>query len=81
MARVRRPYPRQFEVVVGNVGVVYQGPSGIIALTRYENCRQRSIEGLGLMAGEPVTLFADGEPVRLHQGSVEENAEEACQPS
>ena len=57
-----------YTVVVGNVGTVYAGNSRRDAIAEYEACKGASIGDVGRMAGEPVTLFADGEILREYPG-------------
>jgi hypothetical protein len=54
----------RFEVIVGNVGTVYDGRYSHMAYQAFEEYRELSRRGEGRPAGEPVVLMADGE-IRL----------------
>jgi hypothetical protein len=64
--------PARFEVVVGNIGTVYDGPLWKEALQAYSEYRWQSVANYGRAGGEPVTLFRDGEPKWEYQGTLEE---------
>lgn len=51
-----------YEVVVGNIGSVYRGSDEDEALANFREYKAQSQEGYGRAAGEPLTLFKDGEP-------------------
>jgi len=59
-----------YEVVVGNVGTVYNGPSLDEAEDWYDSYARASEREPNhtRVAGEDVTLFKDGEPVKEHIG-------------
>ena len=57
-----------YEVIVGNVGTVYEGDSRYEANKAFNNYRESSRTTKGRAAGESVTMFLDGEPEREHQG-------------
>ncbi len=58
-----------YEVIVGNVGSVYQGTSRVKALATYESYIEVSKEhDAARCYGEDVTLLADGEIEREHTG-------------
>ncbi len=58
-----------YEVIVGNVGSVYQGRSRITALATYESYVEISKEHVGARCfGEDVTLLVDGEIEQEHTG-------------
>ena len=60
-----------YEVVVGNVGTIYNGPSLVEASKLYSDYVDISETRPGSRAGgEDVVLFKDGEPVREHEGLV-----------
>ena len=56
----------RYEVIVGNVGTVYDGPRRHEAMTQYAQYVSRSQAGDGRAADEPVTLLKDGEIIREH---------------
>ena len=51
----------RLEVVVGNIGSVYLGDHIGEAARCYGEYKRQSADGYGRAAGEPVTLFKDGE--------------------
>ena len=52
---------KAFQVVVGNVGQVFDGSNYMQARTTYAKYIEQSKAGYGRVAGEPVTLFHKGE--------------------
>lgn len=56
-----------YEVVVGNVGTVHRSAKGREAELDFEAWVEVSKLEVGRAAGEPVTLFKDGEPVREYE--------------
>ena len=50
-----------FQVVVGNIGHVYDGSNYMQARACYADYVKQSKAGYGRAAGEPVTLFHKGE--------------------
>lgn len=50
-----------WEVLVGNVGCVFHGHNGYDAIQCYGEYKRMSIAKYGRIAGEPVTLFKNGE--------------------
>ena len=58
-----------YEVIVGNIGSVYQGRSRTTALATYESYVEISKEHVGARCyGEDVTLLFDGEIEQEHMG-------------
>ena len=57
-----------FEVIVGNIGKVYEGDSEAEARTTYDNYKDRSTSHVGNAAGESVSLWLDNEPLEEHTG-------------
>jgi len=58
-----------YEVIVGNIGSVYQGRSRTTALATYESYVEISKEHVGARCyGEGVTLLLDGEIEQEHMG-------------
>ena len=62
---------RTWEVIVGNIGTVYSGPSGAIARQKYGDYQAMSEDSYGRASGESVMLMCNGEPVEEHAGTVE----------
>lgn len=56
-----------YEVIVGNIGTVYSGPSKSAAERDFEGYVRQSREGYGRAANEPVTLMCAGEPVKEYE--------------
>lgn len=50
-----------YEVIVGNIGQVYEGNKPIDARKVYGIYKRKSLSGDGRAAGEPVTVLKDGE--------------------
>ena len=59
-----------YEVIVGNVGLVISTPHRALAIREYgEYCaKSAGASGLIRVFGEDVTLLADGEPIAEHTG-------------
>ena len=55
-----------YEVTVGNIGTVYRGALETTARTEFNEYVRLSKAGFGRVAGEPVTLFKDGEIIKEH---------------
>ena len=51
-----------YEIIVGNVGNVYQSRNADLARIQYNECVALSRIGYGRYAGEPVTLMCNDEP-------------------
>ena len=62
-------FPRHYEVVVGNLGTVYSGRDKKKAQIDFDEYVSMSKTGYGRVAGEPVTMFCDGEPCQNHEGA------------
>lgn len=60
MPKSKKP-PSRYEVIVGNIGTVYDGPLFKEALTSYSEYKRQSKAHYGRAAGESVTLLKDGE--------------------
>ena len=58
-----------FEVIVGNIGTVYAGNNYMRAMCTFSEYRKQSKAGYGRAAGEPVTLFHNGEIKMEHAGT------------
>lgn len=59
---------RRYEVIVGNVGTVYDGTGKTIAKTAYLRYVKVSLSGAGRAGGEGVVLMEDGEIIAEHYG-------------
>jgi hypothetical protein len=53
---------KTYAVLVGNIGLI-PAKNLIEARMIYGTYKRQSIEGVGRAAGEPVTIFEDGEPL------------------
>jgi hypothetical protein len=58
----------KYQVVVGNVGTIYDGNRKREALTLYKSNVSLSVHGYGRHKGEAVTLLVDGEIDKEHEG-------------
>ena len=63
----------KYEVVVGNVGMVYNGKSKHEAWLVYMDYVGRAVLGIGRAAGEEVTLLKNGKVVMEHNGEGEQD--------
>ena len=64
--------PDQFEVIVGNIGKVYDGPDRLQAEKVYNEYVSISKSGVSRAAHEPVTLMVNGEPEKEHTPATSE---------
>lgn len=53
-----------YEVLVGNIGLVHAGPGYAVALGVFNDYKKLSNAGFGRAAGEAVTLLKNGEPLK-----------------
>lgn len=60
-----------YEVLVGNLGVVYGGDSKPFAVSVFEEYVKASKYCIGRSCGEDVTLFEEGEPIREYKGTLD----------
>lgn len=58
-----------YAVTVGNIGTVYEGKNSREAAETFDEYRAQSQDNYGRAAGEPVTLWKDGEPWREYEGT------------
>jgi hypothetical protein len=64
----------QYEVIVGNVGMVYAGADRQRAIECFSTYRDNSVNNAAARCyGEDVTLFTDGEISSEHQGHLHLN--------
>ena len=68
----------RYEVIVGNIGMVYCGPSRAEALADLRAYTQRSVSGIGRAAGESVHMLTVCAETGLVCGSVEHTPLEVC---
>jgi len=61
-----------YEVVVGNIGTVYDGNNPVEARKDYGEYVKQSKNGYGRAAGESVTIFKDGDVHLEHIGDCDE---------
>lgn len=61
----------KFQVVVGNIGHVFDGNNYMQARAKYSAYVKASRENCGRAAGEPVTLFHNGEIKAEYFGTLE----------
>jgi hypothetical protein len=66
----------QYQVIVSNVGTVFDGNSQPHAQASYEQYKADSINVIGKAAGEDVTLMYKGEPMTEYQGVLSQGREE-----
>jgi hypothetical protein len=59
----------KYTITVGNVGTVYEGTSSREAAETFDEYVSQSAADYGRAAGEPVTLWKDGEPWREYEGT------------
>ena len=57
-----------YEVLVGNIGMVWSGSNRRDAYLQYENYTRQSGSGYGRAGNETVTLWLDGEIIREFLG-------------
>jgi hypothetical protein len=60
-----------YEVIVGNIGIVYSGNSKASAEANFNHYVRQSKSGSGRASGESVTLMCEGEILREHIGTAE----------
>ena len=63
----------KFQVVVGNIGHVYQGNNYMVANATYAQYVKASKADRGRAAGEPVTMFHNGEIHCEYFGTIDQN--------
>ena len=56
-----------YQVIVGNIGTIYDGESEPDARAAFVEYRRASWAGDGRASGEPVTLMSGGEPVEEYE--------------
>ena len=66
----------KFQVVVGNLGTMYDGNDELTARECFEEYATLSYSGVGRVGNESVTLMCDGEPVEEFNPSEREDDED-----
>ena len=61
----------QFEVIVGNIGVVYRGDNRFDATVAYNTYVGQSKRGYGRAANESVILTSGDDEIKIHHGNQE----------
>ena len=61
-----------YQIVVGNIGTIYNGANLKVAKTLYKEYVEQSKLNLGKVAGEPVTLFHNDEIFKEYDGTLSE---------
>jgi len=61
------------QVIVGNIGVVYDGNFMVEAIKLYDEYVSQSQSNRGRAAGEPVTILKDGDVHKEYAGTLHEN--------
>lgn len=59
----------RYEVIVGNIGLIYEGGNGNRARRQFNEYVRISLENYGRAAGESVTLFMNDEPIKEYIGA------------
>lgn len=59
-----------YEVIVANIGTVYQGQNGFIALQTYGQYKKSSKLPFGRASGETITLMRDGHIWREYESAL-----------
>lgn len=62
----------KWEVVVGNIGTVYDGSNGFEATKEYNQYVRLSKDNYGRVAGESVILFRDDDVYKEYYGTIED---------
>ena len=65
------PEEKRHTVIVGNIGMVYDGTDANEAIENYLEYASQSRRNYGRAAGEPVAHLIDGEPEREFDGEAE----------
>lgn len=60
----------EYQVIVGNIGNVYDGNNYVTAMSNYGNYVDASKNNYGRAAGENVTLMRDNEPMVEYFGDI-----------
>lgn len=60
----------RYQVVVGNIGTVYDGTNKVEALKDFEEYKEQSESDVGRAGGENVVLFENDEPIKEFTGTL-----------
>jgi hypothetical protein len=63
----------KYQVIVGNIGTVLDTNDRHEVDSVFETYKAQSESGVGRAGGESVTIMEDGEPVKEHVGSNDNN--------
>jgi hypothetical protein len=63
----------QYQLIVGNVGTVYEGTNGFNAIKDYNQYVKLSKESTGRVSGESVTLIRNDEIYREYEGTLNQD--------
>lgn len=66
----------KFQVIVGNIGIVYDGNNNMVAHHKFSFYVKDSKTNLGRSGGESVTLMHNGEIEREYIGTVDQNKDD-----
>jgi hypothetical protein len=64
-----------YEVIVGNIGSVYNGPNRVEANRVFGEYKRQSKINYGRAAGEDVVLMTNGEPTKEFVGSITKSSQ------
>ena len=67
----------KWEVIVGNVGMVYSGTDEELAHSTYDVYVEHSRDNYGRAAGESVYLFKDDQDMDMYLGTLDNELNEA----
>lgn len=59
-----------YQIIVGNIGTVYQGPSAKEANKHFDEYVEQSKSNTGRAGGEDVFMFLDDEVVKMFEGNL-----------
>ena len=62
-----------YEVIVGNIGMVYGGSSKMESEIHFDHYKTLSVDGVGRASGESISLWTDSEPILEHEGTNEDS--------
>lgn len=64
----------RYQVIVGNIGIVYHGNNKTDALNHFEEYKEQSESGVGRAGGENVVLFENDQPIKEFTGTLSKSA-------
>jgi hypothetical protein len=71
----------KFQVIVGNIGTVYDGNNYMQAMAAYSVYIRQSRNNYGRAAGEDVAVMHNGEPTHEYFGGLSSPSSSACDPN